>query len=101
MARGIRVTSFRRSGSLLAGAALATALLLASGLPALAAGKWAGVDETVVEKYAKEHGRQTHAPLIDIGQGDMLLFAFMVAGSVGGFVAGYYWRMLVSEKPRK
>jgi ABC-type cobalt transport system substrate-binding protein len=63
-----------------------------------AAEKWPGVDESVVEKYAKEQGRAAHEPLINTGQGDLLLFVFLIAGTVGGFVAGYYWRMLVVEK---
>ncbi|WP_298440217.1 energy-coupling factor ABC transporter permease [Geobacter sp.] len=66
--------------------------------PARAAEKWPGVDEAVVEKVAREHGREARAPLINTDQGDLLLFAFLVAGSVGGFAAGYYWRMLVAEK---
>jgi ABC-type cobalt transport system substrate-binding protein len=59
---------------------------------------YTGVDEAVVAKIAGEHGRQAKRPLIDPGEGDLLLFAFLVAGVVGGFTAGYYWRMLVSEK---
>ncbi|KAF0219347.1 MAG: cobalt/nickel transport system permease [Geobacteraceae bacterium] len=59
---------------------------------------WRGVDESVVEKIAREHGRQARKPLIDPGEGDLLLFAFLLAGVVGGFAAGYYWRLLVSEK---
>lgn len=59
---------------------------------------WTGVDEAVVEKIAREHGRVARKPLIDPGEGDLLLFVFLLAGSVGGFAAGYYWRMLVSEK---
>ncbi len=61
---------------------------------ASAAEKWPGVDESVVEKYAKEHGREAHKPLINTDQGDLLLFVFLIAGTVGGFVAGYYWRKL-------
>ena len=61
---------------------------------------YTGVDEAVVEKVAKEHGRQVKPPLINI-EGDLLLFAFLVAGAVGGFAGGYYWRMLVSEKKPK
>jgi cobalt/nickel transport system permease protein len=70
-------------------------------LPALAsaADKWPGVDESVVEKYAKEHGREAHEPLINTDQGDMLLFVFLIAGTVGGFVAGYSWRIMMVEKP--
>lgn len=79
---------------------LAAALSLASinPRPALCAEKWTGVDEAVVEKIAKEHGRQAHRPLIDTDQGDLLLFVFLLAGAAGGFAAGYYWRMLIAEK---
>lgn len=63
-----------------------------------AAEKWPGVDEAVVEKYAKEHGRVAHEPLINTDQGDLLLFAFLLAGTIGGFAAGYYWRILMVEK---
>ncbi len=62
--------------------------------------KWSGVDESVVEKYAKEHGREAHEPLINTDQGDLLLFVFLIAGTIGGFAAGYYWRVLITEKAR-
>lgn len=68
---------------------------------ALPADKWTGVDEAVVEKIAKEHGREARKPLIDPGEGDLLLFVFLVAGVAGGFAAGYSWRMLVSEKRKE
>ncbi|MBI5656062.1 MAG: cobalt ABC transporter permease [Geobacter sp.] len=61
---------------------------------------WTGVDEAVVEKIAGEHGREAKPPLINTDQGDLLLFVFLLAGVVGGFVAGYSWRRLVSEKRR-
>lgn len=64
----------------------------------LAPKSWTGVDEAVVEKIAKEHGREAKAPLIDPGSGDLLLFAFLAAGVVGGFAAGYYWRELTKKK---
>jgi hypothetical protein len=60
--------------------------------------KWSGVDESVVEKYAKEHGREARAPLINTDRGDLLLFVFLLAGALGGFVAGYYWRTLMDQK---
>ncbi len=63
-----------------------------------AAEKWPGVDESVVEKYAKEHGREAMTPLINTDQGDLLLFVFLLAGTIGGFAAGYYWRVLMVEK---
>jgi hypothetical protein len=62
--------------------------------------KWTGVDETVVEKYAKEHGREASEPLINTDQGDLLLFVFLIAGVVGGFAAGYYWKELVVKGQR-
>ncbi len=64
----------------------------------LAPRPWTGVDEAVVEKIAKEHGREARKPLIDPGNGDLLLFVFLLAGVIGGFAAGYSWRVLVSEK---
>ena len=60
--------------------------------------KWPGIDESVVEKIAKEHGREAREPIINTDQGDLLLFVFLLAGAVGGFAAGYYWRRLISEK---
>lgn len=67
----------------------------------LASGKWSGVDETVVEKYAKDHGRESREPLLNTDQGDLLLFVFLLAGAAGGFVAGYSWRTLAERKPEK
>lgn len=66
-----------------------------------AAEKWPGVDEAVVQKYAKEQGREAHEPLINTNQGDLLLFVFLIAGSIGGFAAGYYWRVLIERTPSK
>ena len=65
---------------------------------AFADGKWSGVDESVVEKYAEEHGREAREPLINTDQGDLLLFVFLLAGVVGGFIGGYYWRTLTEKK---
>lgn len=56
--------------------------------------KWPGVDEAVVEKYAKELGREARDPYINTDQGDLLLFLFAFAGAAGGFVMGYYWHKL-------
>ncbi len=79
-------------------------LLLLWGLPAVAeeeAGKWPGVDEAVVEKYAKELGREARDPYINTDQGDLLLFLFALAGAGGGFVMGYYWhKVFVAGKPQ-
>jgi cobalt/nickel transport protein len=64
----------------------------------LAPKSWVGVDEAVVEKVAKEHGREAKPPLVSTDNGDILLFIFLLGGAVGGFAAGYCWRMLVSER---
>ncbi|BCR03740.1 hypothetical protein DESUT3_08090 [Desulfuromonas versatilis] len=53
--------------------------------------RWPGVDETVVEKYAKDLGREARDPYINTDQGDLLLFLFALAGGIGGFIMGYYW----------
>ncbi len=68
-------------------------------LPLTATGeKWSGVDESVIEKVAKEHGREAREPFINTDQGDLLLFVFLLAGAVGGFIGGYYWRALMGKK---
>ncbi len=59
---------------------------------------WGGVDVTVIEKYAAAAGREAREPFINTDQGDLLLFVFALGGAAGGFVAGYYWRRLISEK---
>ncbi len=67
----------------------------------LPAAEWAGVDETVVEKIAEEHGRAARDPLINTDQGDLLLFMFLIGGATGGFIAGYYWRTLTEGRDRR
>ena len=62
---------------------------------------YTGVDEAVVEKIAREHGRSARRPLLDPGEGDLLLFAFLVAGAAGGFAAGYNWRTLTKKPPEE
>ena len=57
-------------------------------------GDWAGVDETVVERFAEQAGRSPREPYINTDRGDLLLFVFLTAGVVGGFVGGYYFRGL-------
>jgi hypothetical protein len=67
---------------------------------AFGAERWPGVDESVVEKFARDHGREAREPLINTDQGDLLLFAFLLAGTAGGFAAGYYWRVLLEGKAK-
>jgi len=59
--------------------------------------EWSGVDETVVEKYAEAYGRSAREPLINTDQGDLLLFVFCLAGTIGGFVMGYSFRKFFHE----
>ena len=77
------------------------ACLSLSSLAFCAEGKWQGLDETVVGKIAEEHGRKPMEPMINTGEGDMQLFVFMIAGVLGGFAAGYYWRVLLDGKIHK
>lgn len=58
------------------------------------AASWSGVDETVIEKFAEKAGRTAREPFINTDQGDLLLFVFLVAGIVGGFIGGYNFRTL-------
>jgi ABC-type cobalt transport system substrate-binding protein len=71
-------------------------LLLLSAAVSPAAEKWQGIDDSVINKYAAEKGREPKAPLFNTDQGDLLLFVFLLAGAAGGFVAGYYWKTLIS-----
>ncbi len=85
----------------------AMAILLLTGLlftgPACQAGRaasWSGVDETVIEKVAEQAGRKPSEPLINTEQGDLLLFVFLVAGMIGGFIGGYNFRILFPPRRR-
>jgi len=62
---------------------------------------WAGVDKTVIEKFAQEHGRKSWKPFINTDRGDLLLFVFLLAGAAGGFVLGFCWRKFFSENFKK
>ncbi len=61
---------------------------------------WPGVDAVIVEETAEEHGQPAADPLIPL-EGDLLLFAFLLGGAVGGFMVGYYYHKLfvVGENP--
>ncbi len=95
----------KKTGRVIAAACLA-ALVILIVAPLVAAGagsdgpqgkkSWQGVDEAVVEKIAREHGREPRPPLLfraDLG--DLPLLMFLLAGTVAGFTAGYYWRKLL------
>jgi hypothetical protein len=80
---------------------MASVFLLSVGSLSRAAEKWQGVDETVVLKIAREHGREARKPLIDTSEGDLQLFMFLLAGTAGGFAAGYCWRALLDGRKRQ
>lgn len=61
--------------------------------------RWLGVDETVVEKFAREAGHPSRKPYINTDQGDLILFVFLIAGIAGGFVGGYCFRELFDSGP--
>ena len=63
--------------------------------------KWPGVDDAVVNRIAREHGREERPSLFPAAEGDLQLFMFLMAGTVGGFVAGYYWRVLLEGKQER
>ncbi len=60
---------------------------------------WNGVDERIIEPFARAGGRVPWRPLVPVDQGDLLLFVFLLAGICGGFVLGYYWRELFGARP--
>ena len=70
----------------------------ASGGPAA---EWAGVDDSVIGRFVAEAGRPPPRPLFAWLQGDLLLFAFLWAGLVAGFVLGYWGRALFGEAERR
>ena len=60
--------------------------------------KWAGVDESVIERFAVEANRPPKEPLINIEHGDLPLLLFLLAGAAGGFTVGYYFQGVFPAK---
>jgi cobalt/nickel transport protein len=60
--------------------------------------EWSGVDKSVVEKVAKEAGRSPSQPVVNTERGDLMLFLFLIAGTVAGFIGGLYFRQLFPIK---
>ena len=61
---------------------------------------WEAVDATVIEKVASEAGRPPREPIINTDRGDLLLCLFLLAGAMGGFVAGYTFRGLFPPRTK-
>ena len=70
---------------------------VASAIAEKAPSKWPGVDKVVIENIANKAGHSAREPFINTDQGDLLLFMFLIAGAVGGFVAGYAYRSLAKS----
>ncbi len=80
----------------LTGLIIGASLLMLFSRPA-GAEAWSGTDVTVIENAAARAGRKPSDPLINTDQGDLLLFVFLLAGTAGGFVGGYYYHKLFCE----
>lgn len=62
-----------------------------------ASGQWPGVDEAVIGRFVDASGRRA-PPLLDWVRGDVLLFAFLVAGLLAGFVLGFFARAALGRE---
>ncbi len=92
----------KRKEKILSGIFIIACVIAIAGINAVTSaaekeGRWEGVDKAVVERIAKEQGREASAPLINTEQGDLMLFLFLTAGAAGGFIAGYSYRMLTER----
>ncbi|MFN4245465.1 MAG: hypothetical protein ACK4F9_04875 [Brevinematia bacterium] len=58
--------------------------------------KWGALDEVVIEKLAKEKGKEVR-PFIEL-EGDLILFVFSLFSAIGGFIIGYYSKVIFSKK---
>jgi hypothetical protein len=62
-----------------------------------APGHWPGVDEAVIGRFVDESGQRS-LPVFDWVTGDLLLFAFLVAGLLAGFVLGFFSRSALGRE---
>lgn len=63
-------------------------------------GGYVGVDDKVIGKFASEAGKKPLRFLLNV-EGDLGLFLFLLAGAVGGFAGGYFYRSLSIKKENK
>jgi cobalt/nickel transport system permease protein len=61
---------------------------------------WQGTDDKV-DEIATAAGHPPHEPLLNADHGDLLLFLFLIAGAVGGFIVGYFFRALFPPRGRE
>lgn len=62
-----------------------------------ATGEWAGVDEAVIGRFVDASGQRS-PPLFEWVRGDVLLFAFLMAGLLAGFVLGFFARSALGRE---
>lgn len=62
------------------------------------ASEWPGVDESVIGQIVRGAGGEHARPLLAWVQGDLLLFMFLCAGLLAGFVLGYCARVAFVEQ---
>ena len=73
---------------------MVTSLLFLAVSRKLSAESWKGVDVNVVEKFAQEQGKAGLDALYQYRPGGFTAFVFLLAGTAGGFMAGFCWRKL-------
>ena len=88
-----RRKNMKRLHTLLTIVVLAVAPLCCRSVARAAEADWQGADDKI-EEIAKAAGHPAREPYINLVQGDLGLFVFLLAGAVGGFVAGYAFRNL-------
>lgn len=81
------------------GAAMALLTVALAAAPAPRSERWAGLDETVVERVSAEAGHPRWRTWLD-DHGDLPLFLFLSAGIAGGFALGYGYRAVFSPRRR-
>ncbi|MBK7976085.1 MAG: energy-coupling factor ABC transporter permease [Deltaproteobacteria bacterium] len=75
-------------------ALLAAVIWAAPAGPAAAEERFLGLDETVIEAAGAAGGRPATGPVLDVEQGDLLLFVFSLGTFVAGVVVGVSWTRL-------
>ncbi len=78
---------------------LALVMVTAFTIVAYAKG-YVGVDDAVIGKFAAGAGKTASPSLLNL-EGDLGLFMFLVAGLVGGFLCGYFYRSLSIKQEKK
>jgi hypothetical protein len=59
---------------------------------------WPGVDDAVIGGFVQAAGRPEPRELLPFMRGDLLLFAFLCAGLLAGFVLGFYGRVAFASR---